>query len=104
MDNQNPIPQPTPYQTQPQPYPQNNAGYEDTTPLSIGSYLIMMIVSVIPIVGFIMLFVWGFGNSNLNKKNWARAQLILLAISTVLFFIFGAALIASIANMMGPTY
>ena len=40
-------------------------------------------------LGFIMLFVWGFGgNVNTSKKNWARAALIWMAISVGLVLLF----------------
>ena len=61
---------------------------EDTSPLSVGSYLVMLIVSAIPLVGLIMMFVWGFGHSNRNRKNFARASLILTAVGIVIFVLF----------------
>lgn len=88
------------YQTPPAPY-QNPMAYEDTSPLSIGNYIIMMLISVIPIVNLVMLFVWGFGNSNRNKKNYARAQLIMMAIGVVLSIIFGASILAACASLYG---
>ncbi|WP_411678005.1 hypothetical protein [Caproicibacter sp.] len=99
MENQNPMPQPAQYQPQPPQAYQNPASYEDASPLSVGNYIIMMLISVIPIVNLMMLFVWGFGNSNRNKKNWARAQLIMLAVGILLCVLFGASLVASIASM-----
>jgi ABC-type multidrug transport system permease subunit len=98
MENQNPAPV---YQDQPAAAYSAPVPYEDASPLSIGSYLIMMIVSVIPLVNLIMLFVWGFGNSNRNRKNYARAQLIILAIGIVLSFIFGSAVIAAFSSIAG---
>lgn len=89
------------YQEQPAAAYSAPAPYVDAAPLSIGGYLIMMIVSVIPLVNLIMLFVWGFGNSNLNRKNYARAQLIVLAVCVVLGVIFGASLFASLASIAG---
>jgi hypothetical protein len=49
----------------------------------------------IPLVGFIMLFVYAFGNNeNVNKQNWAKAQLIFIAVivglAVVFLSIFGA--------------
>jgi hypothetical protein len=97
-ENQNPTPV---YQDQPAAAYTTPAPYEDASPLSIGSYLIMMIISVIPIVNLVMLFVWGFGNSNLNRKNYARAQLIVLAIGIVLSIIFGAAIASALTSIAG---
>lgn len=73
------------YQQQPMQQP---IMYEDTTPLGIGSYIAMMLLQAVPVVGIILMFVWGFGsNVNVNKKNFARASLILLGISIVLTLI-----------------
>ena len=60
--------------------------------MSIGDWIITSLIVAIPIVGFIMLFVWGFGsNAQPSKANWAKATLIMLGISLVIFlFIFGS--------------
>lgn len=56
----------------------------DTDPLSVGEWLITLIVLAIPFINIIMLFVWSFSDStNLNKKNFCRASLILSAIAFV---------------------
>ena len=58
-------------------------------PISIGEWLITAIIFAIPIIGFIMLFVWGFGsNTQPSKANWAKATLIMIGISIVLSFLF----------------
>ncbi|MFZ1838844.1 MAG: hypothetical protein WAU20_08975, partial [Dokdonella sp.] len=58
--------------------------------MSLGDWIITMIVLSIPIVGFIMLFVWGFSSSaNPNKANFCKAALIFYLIAIVLFFLFG---------------
>ena len=65
---------------------------QETAPvISMKEWVITLLITLIPMVGFIMLFVWGFSYSaNPNKKNWARAALIMLAVSTVLYvIIFG---------------
>lgn len=77
----------------------------DNSPLSMGQYLVMMLLMFIPLVNIILLFVWGFGDYNVNKKNFARAQLIIMAISIVLgilFMIFIFSLSASILS--DPSY
>ena len=94
MENQN-----NPVQSQPY---QNPAAYTDASPLSLGNYLIMMIVSAIPVVGFIMMLIWAFsGNTNLNRKNYARAALIMMLIGVVLCAVFASAIIAAFASMGG---
>lgn len=64
----------------------------------------MYLISLIPIVNIVMMFVWGFGNTNVNKKNWARAMLIVIAVSIVLSVIFGASLLAIFANVARTRY
>ena len=59
------------------------------TPMSIGDWIITSIILAIPIVGFVMLFVWGFGgNTQPSKANWAKASLIMIGISVVITLLF----------------
>ena len=61
--------------------------------MKVGDWIIVFLITAIPIVNIIMLFVWGFGdNHNPNKSNWAKASLIMLAIVFV-FYIFIALII-----------
>lgn len=73
-------------------------------PLRVSQYIGMMIVGALPLIGFIMLLVWAFGGSyNTNKRNYARAILLLSVILTVvsiaaiiLLTLIGSSLITSI--------
>lgn len=56
--------------------------------MTVGSWIITFILLAIPFVNIIMLFVWGFGALN-PRRNFARAQLILMAIMIVLSIIAG---------------
>lgn len=72
-------------------------------PMSVKDWLITMLIMAIPLVGFIMLFVYAFGNNeNVNKQNWAKAQLILLAIiiglGVIFLSIFGALFATAMAS------
>ncbi len=104
MDEHNqyqPEPQP---QTTPQPEPYRNpAAYADTSPLSLGSYAGMLVLSMIPLVNLIMFFVWGFGSQNLNRRNFGRAALIIIAVIIVLNIIFGAAIGVWVYSILGNT-
>jgi hypothetical protein len=58
-------------------------------PMSVKDWVITLIVTALPMIGFIMLFVWGFGgNAPTNKANWAKAALLLYAIGIVLAIAF----------------
>ncbi|ADR21492.1 hypothetical protein MATR_08790 [Marivirga tractuosa] len=80
-----------------------------TQPLSTKDWLITLIIAAIPIIGFIMLFVWSFsGGTNVNKANWAKAALLLMAIGIalgILFsLIFGVGLFALFNGSGGASY
>ena len=71
------------------------------TQISVGEWVITIIIIAIPIVGFIMLFVWGFGsNTQPSKANWAKATLIMIGISIVLSFLFLGSLLAIMGSLM----
>lgn len=110
FNQQPPIPNPQYQQNQGMPNqnympPQSgqNPGYYtappqaiDTSPMSVGKWLVTLLILTIPIVGFIMVFVWAFGSGNVNRKNYFIAvliyALIIIALWIVLFIIFGSAL------------
>ena len=76
---------------------------QDQKPMSVKDWLITMLIMAIPIVGFVMLLVYAFGdNGNVNRKNWAKAQLIVLAIVLGLviigMIIFGSLYAAAMAT------
>ena len=59
------------------------------TPMTIGEWIITFIITYIPLVGIIMLFVWAFGgNAHPSKKTWAQATLIIFAVMIVLSILF----------------
>jgi len=69
-------------------------------PQSTTDWVITIFITYIPLINLIMLLIWAFDSETpLNKKNWAKARLIWIligiAISTIFFTIFGAALLAS---------
>jgi len=56
--------------------------------LGILDYILMFIGFSIPIVGLILMLYWSFGSSvGINRKNFARAYLIMSVISVVLSFL-----------------
>ena len=61
--------------------------------LSLGDYLLMLILLAIPVVNFIVCILWIIsGNGNPNRKNFAKAWLIIAVVETILSGIlaFGA--------------
>lgn len=105
---QNPAQTVYPQQQAYTPPPPIYSGQSNSEPLRVGQYIGMLLLMLIPIVSIIMLLVWSFGGSvNLNKKNFARAMLIVSAISIVLSLIFSTVLISSMRELfrnMGGYY
>lgn len=57
--------------------------------MTVKDWVITLLITFIPLVGFIMLFVWAFGsNENPNKSNFAKAALIWTAVWFVFFILF----------------
>jgi len=68
-------------------------------PMSIGDWIITFIITYIPLVGFIMLFVWAFGDgTHPSKKTWAQATLIIMVIGIILAIIFFTLIATIIGN------
>ena len=58
---------------------------------SVGQWIGVAIVSCIPLIGFILLCIWAFGDGSKNDptfRNWARAQLVIMVIGFVLSVVF----------------
>ena len=76
--------------------------------VSLGDWIVTMILSSIPIVGLIMILVWAFGGSaKPSKKNFARALIIMTLIGIVLSIISSilfAGAFATIANNLSNSY
>jgi uncharacterized membrane protein len=71
-------------------------------PMSIGDWLITFLITMIPLVGFIMFFVWAFGDgTHPSKKTWAQAYLIMIVIAIVLMIIFFTLFMSIIGSFMG---
>jgi hypothetical protein len=59
--------------------------------VSTGEWVWSMILIGIPVVGFIMLLVWSFsGGTNINKKNFARAALVIYVVVFIISLITSA--------------
>lgn len=72
--------------------------------MSLGQWLVCLLLMLIPLVNVILLIVWALdGAGNPNRKHWAAAQLIFMVIGTVLYFVlmaaFGAALMGLAGNL-----
>lgn len=71
----------------------------DTSPMSMGDWLLTILVSMIPCAGIVLYFVWAFGKTgNINRRNFCRANLIIMAgvfvLYLILVLVFGIAFIS----------
>ncbi len=88
----------------------NNTGYSqnydagmDTAPMSMGDWIILLILMAIPCLNIILCCVWAFGKTgNVNRRNFCRAELIFIAIGIVISIIF--AIIIATVGISGSTY
>lgn len=68
-------------------------------PLTVLDFFLMSLLSFVPIIGFIFLLIWAFsGNTNTNRKNYARAALIWILVSiglVILLSIIGGGILNS---------
>ena len=68
-------------------------------PLTVLDFFLMSLLSFVPIIGFIFLLIWAFsGNTNINRKNYARAALVWILVSiglVILLTIIGGGILNS---------
>ena len=63
---------------------------DQNRPLTVGDWVITLIILSIPVVNLIFLLYWALSsNSNVNRKNLCIAYLILLAIFIGIAIVFG---------------
>lgn len=90
------------YQSSNQPV-NNSVPGEDSPyqPISVWGYVGIMLLMCVPCVGLVFLIVWACGGCRkVNKKNFARAALIITLISTLLSVVFGILFGAVIGTVM----
>ena len=93
--------------TQPQPVPPQPPAYtaavqKSDAPLGVGQYIGMFLLMCVPILNIVLLFMWSFGKAvNINKRNFARASLVLAAIGLILWIVLGGAIMGAMSDMIG---
>lgn len=66
----------------------NNYQDPDEVPMTTLEWLLTIFLSTIPCVGLVLLIVWAVSSSgNVNRRNYARALLVIEIVYTVLIFI-----------------
>ncbi len=73
------------YEAPVQPQIQTPVGQNWEEPISVGEWLVSMLLMMIPCVNIVLMFVWAFSSSvPKSKSNYFKAALIMGAISLVL--------------------
>jgi len=94
----------TPVQQTPPMYgadaaPVRGSKYE---PITTGGYIGIMLLMCIPVVGLILMLVWAFGGcKKVNKRNLARASLIMAAVGLIISLILGFLIKGLIGTVVG---
>lgn len=72
-------------------------------PVSVGNWMLTILIMAIPLVNLIMLLVWAFSSGTpLSKSNWAKATLLWILIMIVIGVLFGIVGGMGIAMMGQP--
>ena len=71
----------------------------DTSPMSMGDWVLTILASFIPCAGIILYLVWAFSkNGNVNRRNYCRANLAIMAVILVVYIVFAAIFGAAIVS------
>jgi len=78
---------------------------QEYRPVSVGNWVLTMLLMCIPFINVVLLFVWAFGsNTEISKANWAKATLLWFVLGFVIwffiFFVFGVGA-ALLTNVVG---
>ncbi|GFI43256.1 MAG: hypothetical protein HFG82_07395 [Dorea sp.] len=85
-------------------YNQMYEGGQDMSPMTMGDWLLTLLVAMIPCFGIIIYFVWAFSKTtNINRRNFCRAQLVIIGVVLVIYIIFFM-LFGSMLFSMGNFY
>ncbi len=90
--NYAPPPPPSPYP--PSNAPQYNPYQAPQEEMTVGKWLLTIFVTSLGCIGFIFLFIWGFGDGPKARQNYCKAMLIWSAIAVVLVVLYYIFIIA----------
>ncbi|MCL2055314.1 MAG: hypothetical protein FWG90_12905 [Oscillospiraceae bacterium] len=71
----------------------------DNQIVSVGEWIVALIVLGIPVVGIIMMFVWAFSSPKKSKANFCKAALVMAAVSILLSILFYSSILATLLSL-----
>ena len=79
--------------------------WEPEENVTVGEWMITLLLTAIPCVNLIMLLVWAFGGgAKKSKSNWAKATLIFMLISLAISLILGIIMGLAGVSMVNQMY
>lgn len=82
---------------------QENAHFKE--PLTFSNYLLMFFVVAIPVVNLVFLLIWAFSKKeNINRKNFSRAALIYVFVTSVISILCAIWLCLMTIGLMSTNY
>ncbi|MDK2941441.1 hypothetical protein ACIZ62_09035 [Acetobacterium carbinolicum] len=99
-------PDPAQTSSQYQAPPERQAASENSeVPMTLGDWMLTLLLLYIPIVNIVMLIIWSVDSkTSTTKKHFAWATLIFMGIGIVLAIIFSSIVVAIVASMMQSMY
>ncbi len=78
---------------------------QNEQPISLGQWMVNMLLLYIPVVNIIMLIIWAVSTTEPETKvNWARARLLWMVIGILLTVIFSGLILAFITFFLGDSF
>ena len=72
--------------------------------MSVKDWFLTLLITYIPLVGLVMLFVWAFdSNTNVNKKNFAKASLLWMLVGIALALIIFVLFMGAFLSLLGTS-
>ncbi|MDD4100080.1 MAG: hypothetical protein PHT47_03225 [Candidatus Cloacimonetes bacterium] len=83
--------------------PRQFTAHEQLAPImTVGNWIVTMLLMIIPLVNIILLIVWAASSGeNPNRRNFAIATLIFAAISIVLWMIMASTIAGLMSSLTG---
>ena len=78
---------------------------ENNKIITTSEWIITKLIMFIPIVNIVMLIIWAFNNkTNINKSNWAKANLIIMIFRVMFYFIIVFVTALILVNFFGEFF
>ena len=78
---------------------------ENNKIITTSEWIITKLIMFIPIVNIVMLIIWAFNQkTNINKSNWAKANLIIMVFRVMFYFIIVFVTALILVNFFGEFF